>query len=375
MEDLKINYDNTVRNASGCIVEFIYGEDGMDSTKIESQILPLSDDNYDTYKEKYKFNENESWNMFLNKTVMDEMYSDKDYQKKLDNYFENLVNDKEIYIKYIWNYNPQNAIFYPVNVARIIENSINIFNINKYLKSDLNPLEVIEETKNLVDSLIINKNNKGNLLLGILLRYYLNPVLLIKKKRINKEAFKYILTRVRQRFYEALVNPGEMVGAIAAQSIGEPATQMTLNTFHLAGVAEKSNVTRGVPRLKELLHISKNPKSPGLTVYLKPEYAYNKEKAQEILNNIELTSLKDITLASKIYYDPSDYSTNINDDKRLLELYHLFSDIDPVCQDEESNSDWVLRLEFDKRNMMNKNISMDDINFAINNISFIEFKS
>ena len=54
--------------------------------------------------------------------------------------------------------------------------------------------------------------------------------------------------------------PGEMVGPIAAQSIGEPATQMTLNTSHYAGVSAKSNVTRGIPRLRELLHITKNLK-------------------------------------------------------------------------------------------------------------------
>ena len=53
-----------------------------------------------------------------------------------------------------------------------------------------------------------------------------------------------------------------MVGMIAAQSIGEPTTQMTLNTFHFAGVSAKSNVTRGIPRLKELIHVSKNIKSP-----------------------------------------------------------------------------------------------------------------
>jgi hypothetical protein len=62
-----------------------------------------------------------------------------------------------------------------------------------------------------------------------------------------------------------MANPGEMVGIIAAQSIGEPSTQMTLNTFHLAGVAAKSNMTRGVPRLKELLKATKNPKAVSLT--------------------------------------------------------------------------------------------------------------
>jgi DNA-directed RNA polymerase II subunit RPB1 len=367
MEDLKISYDNTVRNASGCIVEFIYGEDGMDSTKIECQILPISDDSYDTFVEKYQFVNDENWELFLKTNVVEEMTEIEDYRKQLDDYFQLLIVDQSLYIRYICNYNPSNGVYYPVNVERIIQNAINNFNITKHFKSDLSPLEVIKETKELIASISVSKNNKGNVLLGILLRHYLNPVLLLKKHRINKDAFKYITTRIRQRFYEALVNPGEMVGAIAAQSIGEPATQMTLNTFHLAGVAEKSNVTRGVPRLKELLHISKNPKSPGLTVYLKPEYAYDKEKSQNILNNIELTSLKDITVSSKIYYDPNDYDTKIEHDKKLLELYHIFEDVDPICHDKKSSSDWILRLEFDRRYMMNKNISMDDVHFAISN--------
>ena len=61
--------------------------------------------------------------------------------------------------------------------------------------------------------------------------------------------------------------PGEMVGALGAQSLGEPATQMTLNTFHYAAVSAK-NVTLGVPRLKEIINISKKPKTPSLTVFL-----------------------------------------------------------------------------------------------------------
>ena len=55
----------------------------------------------------------------------------------------------------------------------------------------------------------------------------------------------------QQYIYKSKISPGEMVGAIAAQSIGEPATQMTLNTFHYAGVSAKSNVTRGIPRLRD----------------------------------------------------------------------------------------------------------------------------
>ena len=61
-----------------------------------------------------------------------------------------------------------------------------------------------------------------------------------------------------------------MIGSIAAHSLGEPATQMTLNTFHFAGVSSK-NVTLGVPRLKEVINVSKNLKTPMMQIYLDPE--------------------------------------------------------------------------------------------------------
>ena len=70
-----------------------------------------------------------------------------------------------------------------------------------------------------------------------------------------------------------------MVGALAAQSLGEPATQMTLNTFHYAGVSAK-NVTLGVPRLKEIINVSKKPKTPSLTVFLVGQPARDAEKAK-----------------------------------------------------------------------------------------------
>jgi hypothetical protein len=75
------------------------------------------------------------------------------------------------------------------------------------------------------------------------------------------------------------VQPGEMVGALAAQSLGEPATQMTLNTFHYAGVSAK-NVTLGVPRLKEIINVSKRPKTPSLTIFLRGQAARDAEKCK-----------------------------------------------------------------------------------------------
>lgn len=89
--------------------------------------------------------------------------------------------------------------------------------------------------------------------------------------RATPQAFDWLLGEIQDRFLQHRVQPGEVVGALAAQSIGEPATQMTLNTFHYAGVSSK-NVTLGVPRLKEIINVSKRPKTPSLTVFLMPEY-------------------------------------------------------------------------------------------------------
>jgi len=84
-----------------------------------------------------------------------------------------------------------------------------------------------------------------------------------------------------------------MVGAVAAQSIGEPATQMTLNTFHFAGISAK-NVTLGVPRLKELINIAKNPKTPGMTVYLKKDSEKDANAALNVLNKLEYLTLRKV---------------------------------------------------------------------------------
>ena len=81
--------------------------------------------------------------------------------------------------------------------------------------------------------------------------YYLSPKSLLYIKRFNKSALSLLLETIVHQYKKSIVAPGEMVGMIAAQSIGEPTTQMTLNTFHFAGVASKSNVTRGVPRIEE----------------------------------------------------------------------------------------------------------------------------
>ncbi|MBC7110492.1 MAG: DNA-directed polymerase subunit [Archaeoglobi archaeon] len=115
----------------------------------------------------------------------------------------------------------------------------------------------------------------------------------LKGKRVTEEKFKEIEKRILEEYSKKIVDPCEAVGIVAAQSIGEPGTQMTMRTFHYAGVAE-INVTLGLPRLIEILDARKTPSTPMMTVYLEEEYRYDREKAREIAWRIESTRVIDI---------------------------------------------------------------------------------
>jgi len=143
------------------------------------------------------------------------------------------------------------------------------------------------------------------------------------------------------------------------------------DTFHFAGVASKSNVTRGVPRIEEILSLSSEPKNPSLTVYLKQEDEANKERAQTIMYMLEHTRLEEIVKTIEICFDPDDLNTLINEDRNTIEQYRYFENMISECADigltdENEKSKWILRMEMDPEIMLEKNITMDDVNFTLN---------
>lgn len=119
-----------------------------------------------------------------------------------------------------------------------------------------------------------------------------------KERAITREELSKIIEGVKQAYVNAMVEPGEAVGTVAAQSIGEPGTQMTLRTFHYAGVAEL-NVTLGLPRLIEIIDARRVPSAALTTIYLKEKYARGKEKARTFAHKIELTTVEDIVLQTE----------------------------------------------------------------------------
>ena len=367
MEDIRVEFDYSVRNASGCIVQFLYGEDGIDPTTIEKQIVPSIKMNFSELEHKYKSVINDNWDKYLNVTSYKKFrkYSEDYVEKLFNDYFKEVLDDKRYLIEYVkrGKFLESEVVYYPINIKRLILNTTKKFKIKN--KTSLCPIYVLLKLKELESKLTVTENLFGeNKMFMILLRCYLSPKILIQELKLSRPGFDFIVGNIIQQFFNSISQPGDLVGVISAQSIGEPSTQMTLNTFHFAGVSSKSQVTRGLPRFKELLSTTKNVKSPYLTIYLKDEYASNKDKASSIINEISIITIKQLIKSTEIYFEKNK-KVNFKDNTSLTEIYNIFQDLDTI--NNGVINPWVLKLNFNRKKLVEKNIKMIDIYYAIIN--------
>ena len=368
MEDLKVHYDSSVRGGSGEIVQFVYGDDGMDSIHVESQPLfvtklSLKDG---SLQRKFKFEDTIKWKSYLTSSAGTRFKKNKNYQKILQDNYNTLLAHRQYLVETVFGNDPQNNLNYVVHIQRIVKNVCGDSQLNHGKLSDLSPIDILRRNEALKKSLKLNTSYDATKLFHILLDIHLSPKVLIFEYGITKEKYANITLQIKKQFLKSRIIPGEMVGPIAAQSIGEPATQMTLNTFHYAGVSAKSNVTRGIPRLRELLHISKEIKSPSVMIFLDDEIQTDKNKAQYMKNKLEYTVLKDVVTSCQMYYDPGlkDNQTSIVEDQGILDMYQIFmeeSDEDPDIV----NNPWIIRFTYNKETLMESGLVMEDIHMAI----------
>jgi len=377
LEDLKVEYDMTVRNNKGKIIQFSYGDDGFDSTKIENQIIPLvgmsTEDIYLHY-DIIGVNDQrtETINVYTKGTVTRIKKQSGETKERCQKYIDKMLEARQNIVESVFRNKNENSVKLPVAFQNIIANIQGQLTLNSNSIVDISPLEAFDLIEEYFEKLNRIKYVKPKSLFEILYYFYLTPKDLLINKRFHRKALIVLLENIVLKYKQAIVHPGEMVGVIAGQSIGEPTTQLTLNTFHLSGVASKSNVTRGVPRIEEILRLTKNPKNPSLTVHLKPLDELVQDRAVQYANMLEHTKLVDVIKSVQICFDPNDNTTTINDDRVLMEQYYEFENMVKECieNNQESTlqkSKWIIRLEVDAELLLDKNITMDDIHFAITN--------
>ena len=591
LEDLKVEYDLTVRNSNGKVIQFSYGEDAFDPMFVENQSLPIvtmsTQDIYMHYDMVTTDKTDGDVKSVFNKSASARMGKQKaELQKTCKKYVDMMMDARDMAVKNIFKNKNVDSVLAPVGFMHIINNIQGNLGLAANSIVDITPLEAFQLIEEYFAKLNSLHYAKPNPLFETLYFYYLNPRELLLIKRFHRKGLILLLETVFLKYKQALVNPGEMVGVVAGQSIGEPTTQLTLNsfvyeteilvrddkgvvtsfqigdfakwgiettgkmeymadkdttyaelskfyevpsatedgqtvwrrieavtkhpvinedgtntmlkvttkgnreiiatkaksflqlidgkiqgingselkvgdylpvskvtyglavsggfiediypieysdiipnmiagelvielragrcsdlefdkiisieevpnttdyaydltvedtrnfdcrnglalvdTFHTAGVASKSNVTRGVPRIEEILRLTKNPKHPSMTVFLKSADEGNQEKAKQFANMMEHTKLGDVITSVQICFDPDEFNTRIMEDRKLVQQYYEFSRMLEDCNeapltDQTTKSKWIVRMEMDTETLLDKNITMDDIHFTIKN--------
>jgi len=376
LEDLMVNYDMTVRTNKNNIVQFAYGDDNIDTIKVENQQIPIVSmsiqDIYAHYLVPEESGKNKTLgNIFLKNVFARYKKQSKQFMEKTQTYIDMMIENRESIIKHVFKNKGDSVVNCPVAFQYIISNVQGQCNISVSSLVDITLLESLEMIEKCYQNLTKIYYAPPTELFKTLYYYYLSPKDLLIVKRFNRAALTLLLETVTIDYKRAIVAPGEMVGMIAGQSIGEVSTQMTLNTFHFAGVASKSNVTRGVPRIEEILSLSSEIKNPSLSVYLNHEDERSKEKAQTIMYMLEHTKMEEIVKNVEVCFDPDDLNSMIAEDKDTIEQYKAFEKMVEECNesalntDENEKSKWVIRMEMDPEVMLEKNITMDDVNFTL----------
>jgi DNA-directed RNA polymerase subunit A' len=200
LEHIRVEYDGTVRDSTGNIIQFSYGEDGVDTTK-------------------------------------------SDHGKA-------------------------------VNIERLVD-SVRLFSAKGAIAGKRYIESKIDSISNKLPSSLVDELRRN-----------------LQGAKLTRRSVDQAISLTMDSYVRALIEPGEAAGIVSAQSIGEPGTQMTLRTFHFAGVKEQ-NVTLGLPRLIEIVDARKIPSTPTMTIYLEKKYR-NREKAEQVANAVTHTILEDI---------------------------------------------------------------------------------
>ena len=252
LEDLMVSYDMTVRTNKNKIVQFVYGDDGIDTIKVENQSIPLVKMSIQDIYSHYNFPNDSTLLKSLSNIMTSQTF--KKYKKETTEmskfskfYTDIMIQKRNQIVANIFRYKDDSNVYCPVAFSYIINNIQHQMLINENSIIDITFVEAYHMLAECMSNLEQIYYSPPTDLFKSLFYFYLSPKELLFVKRFNRNALTLLLEKITLDYKRAIVSPGEMVGMIAAQSIGEPTTQLTLNTFHFAGVSSKSNVIMSIP--------------------------------------------------------------------------------------------------------------------------------
>jgi len=378
LEDLSVKYDGTIRTANNQIIQYVYGENGINQlTQTDIQVeLPTYTNKQ--IEEKFTFNTKQIKELdTVYKKKVDLNKFNKDYVKQMIQYRDEL---RMINSKFLSVYDElKSQYMLPVNLYRITQDfasNSEKLTLTKQISTGtmLTPEYIISEILNILESvtnkLIIYSNKKESsiinqdeqdmkFLLKIALFEYVAPVRCIYEYKLTFETFNKMIQEIETNYIKSIVEPGEMIGIIAAQSLGEPTTQMSLDTKHSAGkTGVLSSALTGVPRIQEILSYSKQIKTPQTKIYFTEDIRADRQVVNKINSFLKHLTIRELIETAEIYYQ---VNTNNSLDKQLKDdgvtnpffINNQKTDI--------SNLPFIFRLKFNLEKMYDKETTLLDI--------------
>ncbi|ONM16384.1 DNA-directed RNA polymerase III subunit 1 [Zea mays] len=281
LEDLSVFYDQTVRNASGGIVQFLYGDDGMDPAKMEGKDgMPL---NLDQLFMKVMATCPQRGSDTLSPVGIKQMLEDK-------------------FLQHDTSSDGGCSAEFKKNLTEFLDKRIEL------MKCTRRALHLHEDHVEKKDSCL--EESIAAIISGI-----------------SAKQLQVFLDTCLSRYQSKKIEAGASIGAIGAQSIGEPGTQMTLKTFHFAGVASM-NVTLGVPRIKEIINAAKKISTPIITAQLLSRK--DVLSARIVKGSMEKAVLGEVAATIQTVLKSSLPNLVVKLDMQLIETLHMGISADSV---------------------------------------------
>ncbi|KAF2005986.1 beta and beta-prime subunits of DNA dependent RNA-polymerase [Amniculicola lignicola CBS 123094] len=289
LEDLAAQYDQTVRNSSGTIVQFKYGEDALDPVDMEGKAKPVNFDR--TFVHAVTSTWDNSEPCLAPKDIKDHAMARLDAERN----------------KY----------------TRLGLDGVTELDYNDRSDRAIDQHESIRDYLDEVQSFIFKRADKLTRLtahLGGDPTDYNSTNIVDGLGKLSQSALDTFISDCLTKYSRSTVQPGHAVGAIGAQSIGEPGTQMTLKTFHFAGVAGMS-ITQGVPRIKEIINASNTISTPFIECELSNKIS--EEAARDVKARVEKTFLRDIILYVEDVWGPEGAYLSMRFDWDTIKKLHI----------------------------------------------------
>ncbi|KAG9118465.1 hypothetical protein FRC07_007017, partial [Ceratobasidium sp. 392] len=286
LEDLTTQYDLSVRNSVGGVVQFTFGDDGLDPACLEGDAQPV--DYLRAWSHSIATGSRAGKSLYpyeVTEIVKTELASPRFKNECTDAYIQSI----EQFIR-----------------TNVIDKMV-------ACRDQHGMFDAIERSDEWDDETDLSMGAPGKIVDNV--------------TKVTEEQLRTFLNICWAKYVKARIEPGSTVGAVGAQSIGEPGTQMTLKTFHFAGVASM-NVTLGVPRIKEIINASKAISTPIITCRL---VASDSETSARIVKGrLEKTYLGDIASVLEEAWGASYTYVGIHIDMEAIQKLQLDISLDDV---------------------------------------------